>query len=102
MNTALPTTLLTRFERDGVVYPIPVLSPQKNSAYLASFLQLEELLGRPIKRMGNPALYFSWAYRLATEPSVLDAVEEILGADLLIAGTLIFFLSANNTLVDIR
>jgi non-haem Fe2+, alpha-ketoglutarate-dependent halogenase len=90
MNTAPPSALLSRFERDGVVYPIPVLSPQKSSAYLASFSQLEELLGRPIKRMGNPALYFSWAYRLATEPSVLDAVEEILGADLLIAGTLIF------------
>jgi non-haem Fe2+, alpha-ketoglutarate-dependent halogenase len=90
MNTAPPSGLRSRFERDGVVYPIPVLSPQKSSAYLASFAQLEELLGRPIKRMGNPALYFSWACRLATEPSVLDAVEEILGADLLIAGSLIF------------
>jgi phytanoyl-CoA hydroxylase len=40
--------------------------------------------------MGNPALHFSWAYRLATEPAVLNAVEEILGSDLLIAGTLIF------------
>src|SRR5580693_502531 len=90
MSTALPSTLLTRFERDGVVYPIPVLSPGASSAYLASFSQLEELLQRPIKRMGNPALHFSWAYRLATEPAVLDAVEEILGSDLLIAGSLIF------------
>jgi ectoine hydroxylase-related dioxygenase (phytanoyl-CoA dioxygenase family) len=90
MNTASPSALLRRFEQDGVVYPIPVISPQKSSAYLASFSQLEELLERPIKRMGNPALHFSWAYRLATEPAVLDAVEEILGADLLIAGTLIF------------
>jgi non-haem Fe2+, alpha-ketoglutarate-dependent halogenase len=90
MSTAPPTTLLTRFERDGVVYPIPVLSARRSSAYLASFSQLEELIQRPIKRMGNPALHFSWAYRLATEPAVLDAVEEILGSDLLISGTLIF------------
>ena len=90
MNATPPPTLLTRFERDGVVYPIPVFSPQRSSAYLASFSQLEELLQRPIKRMGNPALHFSWAYRLATEPAVLDAVGEILGSDLLIAGTLIF------------
>jgi non-haem Fe2+, alpha-ketoglutarate-dependent halogenase len=90
MNTAPPSALLSRFERDGVVYPIPVLSPRRSSAYLASFAQLEKLLERPIKRMGNPALHFSWAYQLATEPAVLDAVEAILGADLLIAGTLIF------------
>lgn len=73
-----------------MVYPIPVLSPKASAAYLASFSELEELLQRPIKRMGNPALHFSWAYRLATEPAVLNAVEEILGSDLLIAGTLIF------------
>jgi non-haem Fe2+, alpha-ketoglutarate-dependent halogenase len=90
MSTAPATTLRARFERDGVVSPIPVLSPQRSSAYLAAFSQLEELLQRPIKRMGNPALHFSWAYRLATEPAVLNAVEEILGSDLLIAGTLIF------------
>ena len=88
MSTTEP--LLTRFERDGVVYPIPVLSPEQSFDYLASFLQLEELLGRPIKRMGNPALQFAWACRLATEPAVLDAVEEILGPDLLVSGTLIF------------
>jgi non-haem Fe2+, alpha-ketoglutarate-dependent halogenase len=86
----MPETILTRFERDGVVYPIPVLSPEKCSTYRSSFSEIEELLGRPIKRMGNPALHFLWAYRLATESRVLDAVEEILGSDLLISGTLIF------------
>jgi non-haem Fe2+, alpha-ketoglutarate-dependent halogenase len=79
-----------RFERDGIVYPIPALSPEKALSYLASFSEIEGLLGRPIKRMGNPALHFAWAYRLATEPPVLEAVSEILGSDLLISGTLIF------------
>jgi len=90
MRAAVPESYRTRFERDGVVFPIPVLSPEKISLYVASFSEMEDLLGRPIKRMGNPALHFSWAYRLATEPAVLDAVEEILGSDLLISGTLIF------------
>jgi non-heme Fe2+,alpha-ketoglutarate-dependent halogenase len=89
MNAA-PENYRTRFERDGVVYPISALSKEKTSIYIDFFSQLEVLLGRPIKRMGNPALYFSWAYRLATEPRVLDAVEAILGPDLLISGTLIF------------
>src|SRR6266550_4370218 len=90
MSAAISESVRTRFERDGIVYPIPVLSSEKGSAYLAAFLQIEELLGRPIKRMGNPALHFTWAHCLATEPAVLDAVQEILGPDLLISVTLIF------------
>src|SRR5258707_5505152 len=90
MTTTISESFRKRFDRNGVVFPIPVLSPEKIARYLACFSEVEDLLGRPIKRMGNPALYFSWAYRLATEPPVLDAVEEILGPDLLISGTLIF------------
>ena len=90
MTTTISESFRKRFDRNGVVFPIPVLPPEKITRYLACFSEVEELLGRPIKRMGNPALYFSWAYRLATEPPVLDAVEEILGPDLLISGTLIF------------
>jgi non-haem Fe2+, alpha-ketoglutarate-dependent halogenase len=90
MNAAIPESFRTRFEREGVVYPIPVLSPEKISFYLNHFSEVENLLGRPIKRMGNPALHFAWASRLAKEAPVLEAVEEILGSDLLISGTLIF------------
>jgi non-heme Fe2+,alpha-ketoglutarate-dependent halogenase len=80
----------TLFERDGIVFPIPVLPPDKTAAYRACFAQLEKLAGRPLHRLGNPAMHFAWAYRLATEPAVLDAVEEVLGPDLLIAGSLVF------------
>jgi non-heme Fe2+,alpha-ketoglutarate-dependent halogenase len=90
MSAAISECFRNRFERNGLVFPIPVLLPEQISRYLAGFSEIEDLLGRPIKRMGNPALYFSWAYRLATESAVLDAVEEILGPDLLISGTLIF------------
>jgi non-haem Fe2+, alpha-ketoglutarate-dependent halogenase len=80
----------TRFEKEGVVYPVRVLTAEKASHYLECFEEIEDILGWPLKRMGNPALFFSWAFALATEPRVLDAVEAILGHDLLISGTLIF------------
>jgi ectoine hydroxylase-related dioxygenase (phytanoyl-CoA dioxygenase family) len=79
----------TLFERDGIVFPIPALSPEKTAAYRACFAELEQLAGRPIHRLGHPAMHFAWAYRLATEPAVLDAVEEVLGPDLLVAGSLV-------------
>jgi non-haem Fe2+, alpha-ketoglutarate-dependent halogenase len=79
----------TLFERDGIVFPIPVLPPEKTSAYRSCFAECEQLAGRPLNRLGNPAMHFAWAYRLATEPEVLDAVEELLGPDLLVAGSLV-------------
>jgi non-haem Fe2+, alpha-ketoglutarate-dependent halogenase len=82
-------SLRTVFDRDGIVFPIPVLPPEKTAAYRASFAEMEKLAGRQLGRVGNPARHFAWAYRLATEPAVLDAVEEVLGPDLLLAGTLV-------------
>ncbi len=79
----------TLFERDGIVFPIPVLTPEKTAAYRACFAELEQIAGRPLGRLGHPAMHFAWAYRLATEPAVLDAVEEVLGPDLLVAGSLV-------------
>jgi hypothetical protein len=78
-----------RFERDGIVFPIPALSPEQTAAYRTCFAELEQYASRPLFRLQNPAAHFAWAYRLATEPGVLDAVEEVLGPDLLIAGSLV-------------
>ena len=77
------------FEREGIIFPIPAMSPEKAAAYRACFAELEQLAGRQLGRVAHPVMHFDWAYRLASEPAVLDAVEEVLGPDLLIAGSLI-------------
>src|SRR5256714_8876171 len=77
------------FERDGIVFPIPVLSRAQAAAYGAFFNELEQIAGRPLHRLNHPVMHFAWAFRLATEPALLDAVEEMLGPDLLIAGSLV-------------
>ena len=79
----------TLFERDGIVFPIPALPPEKTAAYRERFAEMEQVAGRQLGRVGHPAMHFAWAYRLATEPAVLDAVEEVLGPDLLLAGSLV-------------
>lgn len=79
----------TLFERDGIVFPIHAVPPERTAAYSTSFAEMEQLAGRKLSRLAHPAKHFAWAYRLATEPAVLDAVEEILGPDLLIAGSLV-------------
>lgn len=84
--------LVERYERDGIVYPIPVLSEWE---VLASREALDEIAARcgegSLKRFDNLHLFFPWAYAVATHETLLNAVESFLGPDLVIDGTLVFY-----------
>lgn len=91
MIGTLTSEVVERYERDGIVYPLPVLSSSEVTHYRTA---LEKVVaggedGR--KRFDNLHLYFPWAYRLATNEALLDAVETVLGSDLVIDGTLVFY-----------
>jgi ectoine hydroxylase-related dioxygenase (phytanoyl-CoA dioxygenase family) len=78
------------YARDGIVFPIAVLSPEEVAEYRNALDSIIGLVGES-KRFDNLHLFFPWAYRLATHSAVLDAVENILGPDLVIDGTLVFY-----------
>jgi hypothetical protein len=80
------------FQKQGIVYPIRVLSPDQSLAYRHVCDRLEaELGGQPrTVEVRQMHLHFAWAYRLATEPRILDAVEDLLGPDLVIWATELF------------
>lgn len=80
------------FERDGIAFPIPVMSAEEAQVYRAACDRLEaDLDGKPrtieVRQMH---LHFPWACRLATHPRVLDAVEDLLGPNLLVWATELF------------
>jgi non-heme Fe2+,alpha-ketoglutarate-dependent halogenase len=77
-----------RYGRDGVCHPISVLDAGEIAACRAALAELEPRLADP-RRIPNPHLAFRWAWDLATHPAVLDAVESILGPDLLIQATMV-------------
>jgi non-haem Fe2+, alpha-ketoglutarate-dependent halogenase len=81
-----------RYQHDGVVFPIPVLTPAEAADYRAACDALElQLGGRPrtieVRQMH---LHFAWACRLANHPNILDAVQSVLGPDLLVWATELF------------
>src|SRR5207249_7027213 len=81
-----------RYERDGLVFPLPVLSPSEVGRFRAACDELEGHLGgkpRTIE-VRQMHLHFPWAHELATHPAVLDAVEDLLGPDLLVWATELF------------
>jgi ectoine hydroxylase-related dioxygenase (phytanoyl-CoA dioxygenase family) len=69
-----------------------VLTPEETAGFRRSFEELADRLGgRPVAQaLGHTQAYFRWAYDLATHPRVLDAVEDILGPDILLWTVSIF------------
>ncbi|HEX9945164.1 MAG TPA: phytanoyl-CoA dioxygenase family protein [Thermoanaerobaculia bacterium] len=86
------------YRRDGVLFPLPVLSPAEVARYRACVEELEARLGGNPKPsdMTQPQLHFRWAYELATHPAVLDAIEDVLGPDILVHSASIFSKPANS------
>jgi hypothetical protein len=83
---------LERYERDGILFPVGVLSAEEVSAFRGA---LETVVGNceegSRKRLDGLHLFFDWAYRLVTHGALLDAVEGVLGRDILVDGTLVFY-----------
>lgn len=83
---------VARYEAEGFLSPLPVLSAEEVAGYHAALTGWQDFTDRlsgPTKIV-QPHLFFRWAYELATHPRVLDAVEEIIGADILVHSTSIF------------
>lgn len=77
------------YEREGIVYPVAVLSEFRAQRYRIEFEKFETAVGRPFRYAAMLHLYFRWAFQLATEAKILEAVESILGSELLVQSTLI-------------
>jgi len=92
MPKVLAREMVERYHREGVLFPIPALSATEVGRFRAAFFELEARLGgKPsAQQLSQTHLYFRWAYDLATHPSVLDGVENILGPNILIWTVSIF------------
>lgn len=85
-----------RYGHAGVLFPIPVLSAEEVLRFRSAF---ETMAGHPNGRpqpIRLPHLNVPWAYDLATHPAVLDAVEDILGPDILVHASIIFHKPADD------
>jgi ectoine hydroxylase-related dioxygenase (phytanoyl-CoA dioxygenase family) len=83
---------LDGYAREGVLHPLPAL----DAAEVARFRRGAESLanrfeGEKAAIFGQAHLFHSWAYDLALHPRILDAVAEIVGDDILVHSTSLFF-----------
>ena len=92
MATKLCTQQLEQYDRDGIVFPIKVFSASDVRFFRGA---LESVIGNcgegSLKRIDNLHLFFDWAHRLVINDDLLNAVEDVLGGDILVDGTLVFY-----------
>jgi non-heme Fe2+,alpha-ketoglutarate-dependent halogenase len=93
MTSALAPDLVHRYQADGFVFPIRVLEDDDVRRFRDAYDAYESSIGPELATV--PArdryVYFAethtflpWAFELATRSAVLDAVQSLLGPDLLI------------------
>ena len=85
MGTRLSSSAVAAYERDGFAFPIRVLSAAEAREVRLRLEGVERLQGGPLRgELRHKAhLVFTWLDRLVRHPVNLDAVEAILGANLL-------------------
>lgn len=85
MTNVLSAADIAAYRHDGVCFPIPALSPSEALHYRTCLEAFERSQGAPLRGslMFKTHLLFTWVDELIRHPKVLDAVEDILGPDLL-------------------
>ena len=92
MGKSLSAAAIAQYARDGYFFPVSVLSPGEARQYRERLERVERDLGGPLRGVYRikPHLLFTWLADLVRHPSILDAVEDVLGPDLLCWNTSFF------------
>ncbi len=92
MGSTLSPAQRRRYERDGFIFPVAVLTPEEACAYRRAYEGLEPRLA--LAGLSPPHaqchLHFPWAFELATHAAILDCVEDLIGPDILVHSTTCF------------
>ena len=98
MDTRLSNEELEAYRRDGLLYGIPVLSPKEVAHYRACTEDLLASCGDDLQNhLLQVHLVQRWADELIRHPAVLDAVEDILGPNILAWKNKCFYKPADAT-----
>ena len=92
MRLKLTPDQVHQYERAGFVHPVDVLDPSEADAFRSRYEAVAALLGGAPKavQMIQVHRFYHWAWELCTHSAVLDAVESLLGRDILLWSASVF------------
>lgn len=82
---------LADYEELGFLQSIPILSEDEVRHFRAEIEQTRQALGGWQTRLDGAHPYFGWAWDLSTHPRVLDCLEQLLGPNILLKSTRLFY-----------
>lgn len=87
-----------QYHRDGFCGPIPVLTPEEVREFRADLEAFELTQGHPLDfpERSKPYLLFHWADAIVHHPAVLDAVQDVIGPDILVYHTTVWIKEARS------
>ncbi len=80
MSGSLNEEQVVRYQKDGILHPMPALSPEEACALRERYLQNTSLFNGCNGRKSY--LLYTWMHALVCHPQILDAVESLLGPNL--------------------
>ena len=85
MPNSLKQDQVDQFRRDGFVSPVRVMSEDDAIAIRERMEEFERAQGKPVHGLQTTkcALLFPWIYDIVSRETVLDAVEDLIGPDIL-------------------
>lgn len=89
MPIGMMSTQVEQYHRDGFLFPIHVISASEAESARLAVQNVARQCSIPPSRMARLHEHFPWAYDLVLQPRLLDAVEKILGPDLIVWGSLV-------------
>jgi non-heme Fe2+,alpha-ketoglutarate-dependent halogenase len=82
---------LADYEELGFVQSIPILSETEVRYYRAEVDKTCRAVGGRAARLNAAHLFFRWAWDLSTHPRLLDCLEQLLGPNILLKSTRVFY-----------
>lgn len=98
MARVLSATAIEQYRRQGYFFPVRVLDDDRVAALRARLEAFESAQGHPIEgaQRSKAHLLFKWLDDLMRQPRILDAVEDLIGPDILCWNTIFWIKEAKS------
>ena len=97
VDAILSDQQLSDYQELGFLHSIPILSDAEVSQYRAEIDRTIHAIGGRVARLNGLHLFFQWAWDLSTHPRLLDCLEQLIGPNILLTSTRIFYKHGRTT-----
>jgi ectoine hydroxylase-related dioxygenase (phytanoyl-CoA dioxygenase family) len=88
---------LSEYEEMGFLHSLPILSDTEVNYYRAEIERTCQALGGRVTRLNELHLFFQWAWDLSTHPRLVDCLEQLMGPNILLTSTRLFYKHGQTT-----